>query len=181
MFAYIVDVDDDNDDVYPDFPTTADALISTDRRRQCNLYSLELETGDGTTLGPENERSLDRLMNNLDSLKVLCVTGGLQTAQVWDRILSVLSRGETLWISEDVMFGREDTQLHRRIAETLLLMPQLTQLQPGSLQTDLPVGGQQPYNLDVIADAIVSRGRWDYLILDVVPGGVWRNRRPRPM
>lgn len=25
----------------------------------------------------------------------------------------------------------------------------------------------------------MSRGRWDYLILDVVPGGVWRNRRPQ--
>jgi hypothetical protein len=161
-----------------DLPTTADTLISADHRRLCNLYSLKLETGDGTTLGPENERALDRLMTNLDGLKVLFVTGGLQTAQVWNRILSVLSRVETLWISEDVMFGRGDTQLHQRIAETLLLMPQLTQLQPGTLQTDLPLGGH-PYNLDAIADAIVSRGRWDYLILDVVPNGVWRNRRPR--
>jgi hypothetical protein len=116
-------------------------------------------------------------MHGLDDLMVLDVTGERQTAQVWDRILVALPRLKKLSISDLSIFPAEDMRLHRRIADGLWATSQLSDLRPGSLQTDLPDG--RVYNLDVIADSIVAWGRWDILCLDIVPGGVWRNRRPR--
>jgi hypothetical protein len=163
-----------------DFPVVVDAILRADRGRRSNVRTLRLRSADTMAtepLSPENQGALHRLMVGLKCLTQLIVYCGYHTSQIWDRILVALPRVETLIVVTSHLFSEADVFLHRRIADGILAARHLRSLDIGSLQTDFPRG--RPYNLDVVADAVVARGCWQRLSLEIVPGGVWRDRCPR--
>lgn len=70
-------------------------------------------------------------------------------------------RLEVFIVNLNELFSDTDVCLHRRITDGLMISPNLREFVPGSLQTHYPHG--HAYNLDVIADAIVARGCWEWL------------------
>jgi hypothetical protein len=154
-----------------DFPFVTDAMLRADRGRHSNVHTLCLVSTYAFAIepmSPENERSLERLLGGLRSLRKLDVYCGYYTPQLWNRILCVLQRLEVLIFETTRLFSDADADLHRRIADSLMAARRLRGINAGSLQTHYPHG--RAYNLGVIADAIVARGCWEELSLEIVPG-----------
>jgi hypothetical protein len=163
-----------------DFPVVVDNMLRADRGRQSNVYTLRLVSKNIMTferMKLEHERALKRLLVGLSCLKDLEVCCGYHTPQLWNGIMLAMLRLEVFVVDVNELFSDTDVRLHQRIADGLMTSPYLRVFIPGSLQTHYPHG--HAYNLDVIADAIVARGCWEWLALEIVPGGVWRDRCPQ--